>query len=177
GIDAKKRAAATTAINGAATPPGSSPKRAQKPSVTSTAMYTPERCTRMSTPARRTTVLGVTAGVSGTAPVYPPAMAAARPLWELTGRSPGEPALEDARRQMSWRELDERTNAVGHGIESSGLEPGAHVALVAGNRAEFVEVVLGAQRAGMVVTPLKTSWTPDEIDVGLENAGTRRGVP
>src|SRR5207237_564310 len=28
------------------------------------------------------------------------------------------------------------------------------------------------QRAGMVVTPLKTSWTPAEIDAVLEDAGT-----
>ena len=99
-------------------------------------------------------------------------MPPAPPLWELTGRRPEDPALDDGRRRVSWGELDERTNAVGHGIEASGLAPGDHVVLAAGNKAEFIEVVLGVQRAGMVVTPLKTSWTPEEIDTVLEDAGT-----
>jgi long-chain acyl-CoA synthetase len=54
-----------------------------------------------------------------------------------------------------------------------GLAPGDHVAVVVGNRAEFIEVVLGVQRAGMVVTPLKTSWTPSEIGVVLEDAKSK----
>src|SRR5438067_1503602 len=106
------------------------------------------------------------------APVYPPAMGMAPPLWELASREPGDLALEDDRARVSWGELEERTNAVGHGVEAMGLIPGDHVALVAGNRTGFVEVLLGVQRAGMVVTPLKTDWTPDEIDAVLEDAGT-----
>jgi len=58
-------------------------------------------------------------------------------------------------------------------VESTGIEPGDHVALVVTNRAEFIEVVLGVQRAGMVVTPLKTSWTPEEIGVVLDDAHSR----
>src|SRR4051794_22629308 len=97
----------------------------------------------------------------------------APPLWELTGRQPDELAVEDARRRLTWRELDERTNAIGHGSEAMGLTPGDHVAVVAGNRGEFIEILLGVQRAGMVVTPLKTSWTPSEIGVVLEDANTK----
>jgi long-chain acyl-CoA synthetase len=97
----------------------------------------------------------------------------APPLWQLTGRRPEDLALEDERRRLTWRELDERTNAVGHGVEAMGLTPGDHVAVVVGNRAEFIEVVLGVQRAGMVVTPLKTSWTPNEIAVVLADAHSR----
>jgi long-chain acyl-CoA synthetase len=98
---------------------------------------------------------------------------AAPPLWELSHRAPSDAALADDRRGLTWRELDERTNSVGHGVEDMGLDPGAHVTLVAGNRVEFVETLLGVQRAGMVVTPLKTSWTPSEIEVVLRDAETR----
>jgi long-chain acyl-CoA synthetase len=94
-------------------------------------------------------------------------------LWELAGRAADDLALEDDRRRLTWGELDARTNAVGQGVEAIGLEPGQHVAVVIGNRVEFVEVLLGVQRAGMVVTPLKTSWTPAEIEVVLRDAGTR----
>src|SRR5947209_18484633 len=97
----------------------------------------------------------------------------APPLWQLTGRPPADLALQDATRQVTWAELDERTNAVGHGVEALGLQPGSHVAVVVGNRAEFIEVVLGVQRAGMVVSPLKTSWTASEIGVVLDDAHSR----
>src|SRR5438270_4487354 len=99
--------------------------------------------------------------------------APAPPLWELTRRPPAGVAIEDATRGVTWAELEERTNAVGHGVEALGLDSGSHVALVVGNRAEFIEVVLGVQRAGMVVSPLKTSWTPTEIGVVLRDAGTK----
>ena len=97
----------------------------------------------------------------------------APPLWELSSRSPNEDALSDDRRQLTWTELEHRTNAVGHGVQMMGLEPGDHVTLVAGNRAEFVEILLGVQRAGMVVTPLKTSWTAAEIEIVLADARTK----
>jgi len=54
-----------------------------------------------------------------------------------------------------------------------GLSPGDHVAVVVGNRTEFVEVVLGVQRLGMVVTPLKTSWTPSEITAVVDDANSK----
>jgi long-chain acyl-CoA synthetase len=109
---------------------------------------------------------GLPARSTGTADASPP-------LWQLTGRQRGEVAIEDAVRRVTWGDLDERTNAVGHGVEALGLAPGDHVAVVVGNRAEFIEVVLGVQRAGMVVTPLKTSWTPEEIGVVLDDAHSK----
>ncbi|MBV8161822.1 MAG: AMP-binding protein [Acidimicrobiia bacterium] len=90
----------------------------------------------------------------------------------MTGRAPSDLAVEDARHRLTWAELEGRTNAVGHGVEGMGLTPGDHVAVVVGNRTEFIEILLGVQRAGMVVTPLKTSWTPAEIGVVLADAGT-----
>src|SRR3954467_9153609 len=74
---------------------------------------------------------------------------------------------------LTWQELEERTNAVGHGLEGMGLQPADHVTLVAGNRVEFIEALIGVQRVGMVVTPLKTSWTPSEVEVVLRDAGSR----
>ncbi len=97
----------------------------------------------------------------------------APPIWQLAGVSPQTIALEDHRRRVSFGELEERTNAFGHGLEALGVAPGSHVALVASNRVEFVEALLGATRAGMVVTPVKTSWTAAEIEYVLRDAGTR----
>src|SRR5262249_21325295 len=51
--------------------------------------------------------------------------------------------------------------------------PGDHVALVASNRNEFLIALLAGLRSGMVVTPLKSSWTAEEIAYVLNDAGTR----
>src|SRR5512132_1171076 len=97
-------------------------------------------------------------------------------IWALAGASPQAIALEDHQRRVSFGELEERTNAFAHGLEALGVKPGDHVALVAGNRVEFVEALLGAARAGMLVTPVKTSWTAAEIEYVLRDAGSRAVV-
>jgi long-chain acyl-CoA synthetase len=90
----------------------------------------------------------------------------------LSHRPPTETAVEDGARALTWAELDERSLAVAHGLESLGATPGSHVALVVGNRTEFVEALLGAWRAGCAFTPLKTSWTVDEVGYVLGDART-----
>lgn len=99
--------------------------------------------------------------------------ATAPPIWQLAGTSPDATALEDHARSVTFGALEEHANALGHGLEALGLVPGDHVALVASNRVEFVEALLGAMRAGMLVTPVKTSWTPAEIAYVLRDAGSR----
>jgi long-chain acyl-CoA synthetase len=96
----------------------------------------------------------------------------AEPLWSLVGREPGDEALRDPRRSLTWGELDAWSNAVGNGLDALGLSPGAHVALVARNRVEYVVALLGVQRSGRCVTPVKTSWTADEIGYLLADAGS-----
>lgn len=93
-------------------------------------------------------------------------------LADLSGRAPGDEAVRDHRVSRTWGDLEERTNAIGRGLGALGVAPGDHVALVATNRVEFVEVLLGALRCGAVLTPLKTSWTPDEVGRALEDAGS-----
>jgi long-chain acyl-CoA synthetase len=95
-------------------------------------------------------------------------------LMEITGRRPLEPALGDQRRTLTWRELEARTNALGHRIEHDlGVTPGSNVAVIATNRYEFIEALIGAMRAGMVVVPVKASWTAEEIGYLLEDADAR----
>jgi non-ribosomal peptide synthetase component E (peptide arylation enzyme) len=50
--------------------------------------------------------------------------ALAPPIWELAGASPQAIALEDHRRRLSFGEIEERTNAFGHGLEALGVTPG-----------------------------------------------------
>jgi long-chain acyl-CoA synthetase len=94
-------------------------------------------------------------------------------LAELSGRSPDDVAVECGDVHLTWAELDDRANAVANGLERSGATSGSHVAICVSNRAEFVEVVLGAWRAGCAYTPLKTGWTADEIGYVFGDAQTR----
>lgn len=94
-------------------------------------------------------------------------------LAELSGRSPDDVAVEDGTRRLTWRDLDEGSTAFGHGLEGLGAEPGSHVAICVSNRAEFVEAVLGAWRAGCAYTPIKTGWTAAEVAAVLTDARTR----
>src|SRR3954451_23418944 len=91
----------------------------------------------------------------------------------MSGRAPGDIAVEDGVRRLTWQELDERSLAVAHGLERLRAEPGSHVAICVGNRVEFVEAVIGAWRAGCAYTPVKTGWTADEVGVVLDDASTR----
>ena len=98
------------------------------------------------------------------------------PLWELSHRDPDDLALDDGRRSLTWAELDAEPNAFGHGLEAHGLTPGDHVSVVARNHVEYLVAVIGIQRAGMVITPVKTGWTPSEIGYLLEDAESKAVV-
>ncbi|MFM8302725.1 MAG: AMP-binding protein [Actinomycetota bacterium] len=100
----------------------------------------------------------------------------APPLFTLARRDPGELAITDGRRSLTWAELESETNAFGRGLEAHGLGPGDHVSVVARNHVEYLVAVIGIQRAGMVVTPVKTGWTPSEIGYLLHDAGSRAVV-
>jgi long-chain acyl-CoA synthetase len=93
-------------------------------------------------------------------------------LAELAGREPDESAVECGDVRLTWHDLDGRANAMAHGLESYGARPGAHVVICVSNRAEFVEAVLGAWRAGCAYTPLKTGWTASEVGAVLDDAQT-----
>ena len=94
-------------------------------------------------------------------------------IFAINGADPRAVALADPRRRLTWLELESRTNAFGRGVEALGVPPGSHVMLACSSRVEFIEALIGSLRAGMVVTPVKTSWTADELGYILDDAGTR----
>ena len=94
-------------------------------------------------------------------------------LASLAGRPETATAIDDGTRARSWGTLEERTNAFANGLLDLAGAAGRHLVIVVGNRLEFVEVVLGAWRAGLVFSPLKSGLTAPEIDVVLAGADTR----
>ncbi len=94
-------------------------------------------------------------------------------IWELAGRPPDAVALDDGHTRRTWHDLEVRSRAIGRALSDRAGGPGRHVAIVARNRVAYVEVVIGATRAGLVYTPVKTGWTAGEIALVLQDAETR----
>jgi long-chain acyl-CoA synthetase len=74
-------------------------------------------------------------------------------------------------RAWSYRRLDERMESVGRLLQSNGLKPGDRLALLVGNRGEFVETFFGAMRAGVVPVSLNTKQAPAMLEVMIRDAG------
>ncbi len=77
---------------------------------------------------------------------------------------PRDLALDDLTRQRTWAELVERATRLAHYLRDDlGLDADAHVAVLMGNRVEFVEIILGALMAGVWITPINWHLQADEI--------------
>ncbi|MDQ4085051.1 MAG: acyl--CoA ligase [Actinomycetota bacterium] len=76
---------------------------------------------------------------------------------------PDAEALVDSRRRLTWAQLARECAAVGHGLADRGLVAGHRVAILLGNRAEFVTAYLGALGAGLVAVPLNPASPTGEI--------------
>jgi len=72
---------------------------------------------------------------------------------------------------LTYGQLEERSCRVAHLLASVGCEPGDHVAVLLENRLEFFEVVWGALRSGLYVTPINWHLSPDEAAYIVEDCG------
>jgi long-chain acyl-CoA synthetase len=84
-------------------------------------------------------------------------------------RIPERPSLITPHGDRSFAELNANINRVARALRSRGLTEGDSVALMCTNRPEFIEVLLGAQRAGLRLTPINWHLTGEEA----RRSGTR----
>ena len=77
-------------------------------------------------------------------------------------RQPDVPAVVSPSGQRSFKELNERANQLVRALRRMGLRTGDGVALLCGNRPEFVEVVAACQRAGWRLTTVNWHLTVAE---------------
>ena len=88
----------------------------------------------------------------------------------------GDPAVVHGDETISWSALLERVERFADGLGALGVEPGAAVALVAPNSAEFVVAFLAIVGLGAVVVPLSPQLKPDEIEFSFRTSGVRAAV-
>jgi fatty-acyl-CoA synthase len=92
-------------------------------------------------------------------------------ITRLNARAVGaKPAIHDRHGTVTWADLDRRTNQVARLLAARGLHPGDRVATLLHNGREAVEVIIGAQKLGIVACPINTWAKPDELRSILDQA-------
>ena len=70
---------------------------------------------------------------------------------------------ENGRQSWTFENLLESAHAIGRALVATGLEPGDHVALLMGNRPEWVASAFGVALAGGVLVPVNTYLESKEL--------------
>ncbi len=85
--------------------------------------------------------------------------------------SPDKPAIVMANtgEVVTYGELEARSNQIAHLFRSLGLGKGDHIGLMIENCRQFLEIVQGAMRSGIVFTPISTHLRKEETQYILEN--------
>ncbi|MFM8802655.1 MAG: acyl-CoA synthetase [Planctomycetia bacterium] len=83
---------------------------------------------------------------------------------------PDRTALVAGTVRRTYRELDERANRVAHHLRSAGVQPGEWVAVLAWNRAEWIEAELGIYKARNAVVNVNYRYVADELRYMLDNS-------
>lgn len=77
--------------------------------------------------------------------------------------TPGATAVIASGKTWSFAELDAAAAAAASSLASAGVRPGDHVAILAGNSADYVVVLCALMGLGAVAIPLNTRLAPSEI--------------
>ena len=100
--------------------------------------------------------------------------------WAKAQRRPQATALIDLSStvpiEISYGLLDERMDRFAGLTKRLGLRPGDRLAMSVGNRYEFVEIMYGAMRAGVVPVPLNTRLGTDVLDYILQDSACAAAV-
>ncbi|MFZ1993200.1 MAG: acyl-CoA synthetase [Solirubrobacteraceae bacterium] len=81
-------------------------------------------------------------------------------------------AIRDERGDVTYTELDERTNALANAWRDEGLKPGDGVAILVRNHRGFLESVFAAAKLGAKIILLNTSFAGPQIRAVAEREGT-----
>jgi long-chain acyl-CoA synthetase len=92
---------------------------------------------------------------------------------EAAAKNPDGEALVCGDKRMTWREVTQQSTRIAAGFQSLGLQGGDRVALLLGNRIEFVLALLGAAHLGLVTVLLSTRQQRPEIAYVLADCGAR----
>jgi fatty-acyl-CoA synthase len=81
-------------------------------------------------------------------------------------------AMRDERGEVTYKELDERTNALANAWRDKGLKPGDGVAILVRNHRGFLDAVFAAAKCGAKIILLNTSFAGPQIREVADREGT-----
>jgi long-chain acyl-CoA synthetase len=82
-----------------------------------------------------------------------------------------EIAIVDDHGSTTWREFDERVDRCLNGLRDRGHEPGSTIALLCGNRREFLEANGALFHGGYLFPPVNWHFSPSEVAYVLDDSG------
>ncbi|QHE83392.1 acyl-CoA synthetase [Hydrogenophaga sp. BPS33] len=74
---------------------------------------------------------------------------------------------------LTYRELNARSNKFARFMHAMGLRPGDHIAVLMENNLRFFEILWGAMRSGILITPVNRYSTPDEAAYVIQNCDAK----
>jgi long-chain acyl-CoA synthetase len=92
---------------------------------------------------------------------------------DAAARNPDGEALVCGARRMTWREVVAQSAEIAGGLGKLGLKPGDRVAILLGNRIEFVLTMFAAAHAGLVTVLLSVRQQKPEIAYVLTDCGAK----
>ena len=111
-------------------------------------------------------------GVPREAPTLPHASIGAM-LEESFSSFADRPAFSCLGKSMSYRELDERSRAMGAYLRSLGLQKGDRVAVMMPNVLQYPIAISGILRAGLIVVNVNPLYTARELQHQLKDSGAK----
>ena len=92
-------------------------------------------------------------------------------LYEIVAATvPDRVALVGGRARLTYRQLDERADRLGHHLVGLGVQPGDKVGILSWNRAEWLEAFLAAFKVRAVPINLNYRYVTEELRYVLDNA-------
>lgn len=92
---------------------------------------------------------------------------------DAAASNPDGEALVCGARRMKWREVAQQSAQIAAGFHELGLRRGDRLAVLLGNRIEFVLTLFAAARAGLVTVLLSTRQQKPEIAYVLTDCGAK----
>ena len=94
-------------------------------------------------------------------------------MHEAAARHPQAEALVDGDQRWTWPQLADTAKRIAQGLQRLGVNPGDRVALLMGNRAEFVLALYGIAQLGAVAVPMSTRDSAKGIGFIINQCGAR----
>ncbi|GAB3651977.1 class I adenylate-forming enzyme family protein [Ramlibacter alkalitolerans] len=86
---------------------------------------------------------------------------------------PAQLAVRQGAQRMTWQALDAAADRVAATLQGHGLQPRASIAICGANSIPYLALFLGGLRAGLVVAPLPTGATAEQLAGMVRDSGAR----